>query len=53
LAHGDKVVAIKSVINILSLGLEFNDQITLSVDGQDEQEALTALVELFASFAQH
>lgn len=53
LAQGDKVVAIKSVINILSLGLEFNDQITLSVDGQDEQEALTALVELFASFAQH
>lgn len=53
LTHGDKVVAIKSVINILSLGLECNDQITLSVDGSDEQEALTTLVDLFASFTQH
>jgi phosphocarrier protein len=36
----------KSIIGVLSLGIGKDDEITLSIDGADEEEAMDALVEI-------
>ncbi len=38
---------IRDIISILTLGLAWNDEITLTIDGPDEQEMLDKLKELF------
>ena len=43
--HGKKEVNAKSVISVLTLGVEKGGQITLTVDGPDEDEALAVLKE--------
>ncbi|RTL11435.1 MAG: HPr family phosphocarrier protein [Neisseriaceae bacterium] len=53
LSKDDKTVSMKSVINILGLGLECNDSVTIAANGADEQEAIQSLKELFLSFAAH
>lgn len=42
----------KSLIGILSLGLKFNDEITITADGDDAQSALSSLSELFSKSIQ-
>lgn len=39
----------KSIMGIITLGAGYNTTITIRVDGEDEQEALDALVALFES----
>lgn len=45
----DKVVNAKSIMNILSAGLQKGDKAMLTITGEDEAEAMMALEELFNS----
>lgn len=45
----DRRVNAKSLLGILSLGITKDSQITLTADGPDAEEAVTALVELVTS----
>ena len=47
--NGKKINA-KSIIHILSAGIISGSTITLSTDGEDEQQALDALAEVIAKF---
>lgn len=38
-----KEVSLKSIIALLSLGVEENDTVTIKVDGKDEDELIAAL----------
>jgi phosphocarrier protein HPr len=49
IAKDDKTVTAKSMINLLTLRVKMNDEITISADGNDEQEAVHAMVELVNS----
>ena len=44
--NGEKSGNAKSILGILSLGVQQNDKITINADGPDEMEALTALTKL-------
>jgi phosphocarrier protein len=44
---GEKTANAKSIMAILSLGLQKDSEITLVINGEDEKEALDTLVELF------
>ncbi|MCG8569391.1 MAG: HPr family phosphocarrier protein [Spirochaetes bacterium] len=37
----------KSVIGIMTLGAAYKTQLTIIIDGNDENEALSAIIELF------
>lgn len=43
---GDKTINGKSVIAIMSLGIKANTEITVSCEGEDQEEALKALVKI-------
>lgn len=43
---GDKTINGKSVIAIMSLGIKVNTEITVSCEGEDQEEALKALVKI-------
>ncbi|HHZ16888.1 MAG TPA: HPr family phosphocarrier protein [Peptococcaceae bacterium] len=45
----DKTINAKSIISVLSGGIGQGTKITLVIDGEDEQEAEKALVELIES----
>ena len=44
--HDRKIVNAKSMLGLLSLGLEDQTSMTLLVEGEDEQEAASAVMEL-------
>ena len=44
--HGDTVANAKSILTVLTLGVHKGNQITISAEGEDAQEALDALKEL-------
>lgn len=44
--YGDKTVNAKSIMNLLSLGLDKGSEITIITNGSDEEEALNALSNL-------
>jgi len=44
--HGDKVINGKSMMGVLSLGVSSDQRVAIVADGQDEQEALAALLNL-------
>jgi phosphotransferase system HPr (HPr) family protein len=44
--NGEKSGNAKSILGILSLGVQQDDKITINADGLDETEALTALTKL-------
>ncbi|MEW9123544.1 MAG: HPr family phosphocarrier protein [Thermotaleaceae bacterium] len=46
LEKGTKKINAKSIMGVMSLGVGKGEQITIHVDGPDEQEALEALVNL-------
>lgn len=46
---GDKAVDAKSILKLLTLAVKQGSEITLTADGEDETQALTALTELIAS----
>ncbi len=45
----DKSINAKSIMNILSSGMQKGDEITISASGPDEVEAVETLVDLFNS----
>lgn len=45
----DKTVNAKSIMGIMSLGLAQGDQLTVVANGEDEEAAVNALVELIES----
>ena len=46
LSFGNTVTNAKSVLNVLSACVKFNDRITLTCDGEDEQKALEGIGQL-------
>jgi len=46
---GEKTAEAKSILNIMTLGVKKGEELTIEVDGADEQEAAEALKQLFAS----
>lgn len=49
LTYNGKTTSAKSIMNVLSLGLKYQNQVTLNVTGEDEEEAFKAIVDLFES----
>ncbi len=47
IAREDQVVNGKSIMGVMMLAAEFGSEVTLSVTGEDEEQALKALVDLF------
>lgn len=45
--HNNDEVNAKSIIGLLTLGMPYKAQVTLKIDGEDENEALAALTDLF------
>ena len=45
ISHDHKIVNAKSMLGLLSLGLEDQANMTLLVEGEDEQEAMAAILE--------
>ena len=45
---GKRIIA-KSVLNVMSAGIKSGSEITLICDGEDEQEALNALIKAIES----
>lgn len=50
LTYRDKTINLKSILGVMSLGVPKNAEITLSVDGENEQEVLDLLVSQFKKF---
>lgn len=46
---GDKIVNGKSVLGLLSAGIKYEDEIELSCDGSDEEDALDLLSQMIES----
>ncbi|WOC32460.1 MULTISPECIES: HPr family phosphocarrier protein [Caproicibacterium] len=46
---GDRIAAAKSMINLLALRAKMDDTVTVEADGEDEKEAVQALVELIST----
>ncbi len=46
LTNGEKSGNAKSIMGILALGVQQNDEITINADGPDEMEAVAALTKL-------
>lgn len=46
---GDRTLNGKSIVSVLSAGITANSEITLNIDGADEQAALAALIEAIES----
>ena len=49
LTCGTATVNAKSVLSVLGAGVKTGDEVEITCEGMDEQEALGALVELFES----
>lgn len=49
LVFGDVKANAKSVLSVLGAGIRPQDEIELICDGEDEEEAMKVLVELFAN----
>lgn len=49
LVYGNITANAKSVLSVLGTGVKVGDEIEIVCEGEDEQEALKAMVDLFAS----
>lgn len=47
--NGERSAIAKSMINLLALRAKMNDFVTIQADGDDEKEAITAMVDLINS----
>ena len=47
ISRQDQMVNGKSIMGVMMLAAEFGSEVTLSVTGEDEEQALKALVDLF------
>lgn len=48
LGYKDKKVNLKSIMGVMSLGIGKDASITISAEGNDEEEAIKSIEELFA-----
>ncbi len=46
LVHKEKTVNLKSIMGVMSLGIQQGSEITIKADGNDEEEALSSLSNL-------
>lgn len=46
---GEKKIVAKSVLNVMAAGIKSGSEVNLIVDGEDEEEAMKALVEAIES----
>ena len=49
LKHGDTTANAKSVLSVLGAGVKAGDELEITCEGMDEQEAMEAMVNLFES----
>ena len=49
LKHGDTTTNAKSVLSVLGAGVKTGDELEITCEGMDEQEAMEAMVNLFES----
>ena len=49
LKHGDTTANAKSVLSVLGAGVKTGDELEITCEGKDEQEAMEAMVKLFES----
>ena len=49
LKHGDTTANAKSVLAVLGAGVKTGDELEITCEGMDEQEAMEAMVNLFES----
>ena len=49
LTHGTTTANVKSVLSVLGAGVKAGDELEIKCEGDDEQEAMKALIELFES----
>lgn len=49
LKHGDTTANAKSVLSVLGAGVKTGDELEITCEGMDEQEAMEAIVKLFES----
>lgn len=49
LKNGDTTVNAKSVLSVLGAGVKAGDELEITCEGMDEQEAMEAMVKLFES----
>ena len=49
LKHGDTTANAKSVLSVLGAGVKTGDELEITCEGMDEQEAIEAMVKLFES----
>jgi len=49
LIHGDKKVNLKSIMGVMSLGVQQGAEITISAEGDDAEAAIAALAETITS----
>ena len=47
--YGEKKIVAKSVLNVMAAGVKSGTEVTLVVDGEDEEEAMKTLVEAIES----
>ena len=47
LKHGDTTANAKSVLSVLGAGVKTGDELEITCEGMDEQEAMEAMVKLF------
>jgi len=51
LIKDEKSIDAKSIIEVLSMGINQGSKVTISADGEDEKEAVNTLAELVEQFA--
>lgn len=51
LIKDEKSIDAKSIIEVLSMGINQGSKVTISADGEDEKKAVNTLVELVEQFA--
>ena len=49
LKHGDTTANAKSVLSVLGAGVKTGDELEITCEGMDEQEAMEVMVNLFES----
>lgn len=47
--YGEKKIVAKSVLNVMAAGIKSGTEVTLVVDGEDEEEVMKTLVEAIES----
>lgn len=48
--HGNSTANVKSILSLLSLGASKGSQITINIQGDDEAEAMAAILEILNNF---